>query len=409
LELFECFARELFDGFNSSGLRWCVLRNYEGLPFRNVGHDIDINVDGGWSPQVEDIIANVCRNTKTIVQRINYIQHHPCRGYVFTKTSHDDTPWYLQVDIHGGEDLWGMPIIRQHELLNHRQKYNDCIWIPHPVHEAMIKWLVTILSGGILKQKYESQILAAFNEESSLFRAFLIDIMGGRVANHVVDLLRLGKIQETKVLRKKIIQRLFLRRIFECPTHVLAGFAKSLHYILTRRLFPPGIWAVLIFDDESRSKIDTEGIMSLIQKAFLADTTKYLKIKQVKSKNYLAMVYNHWKTFFSEIHKRTNRFGCVVTDNCPPYGLAMNAQLPLSVLKVMPKPGVAVFIHGDTMSSEMEALKNTLAKMSFPVISIPSGNIETSALTVEVMHAISAAKHREFLKQKKLPTFKTTL
>jgi len=408
-DFFEYFVRNLFDRLEASGLRWCVLRNYEGLPQKNTGHDLDINIDGGWSDTVERILQEVCRDTNTYVHRINYIQY--CRGYIFSRSGESGAPWYLQIDIHDSEDYWGLSLIRQEILLSHRMQYKKKIWIPHPVHEGILNWLFPLLYGGFIKEKYTNKILSAYDVDKNFFKWNLVDICGTNLATSLTGIIEDGNIQATVKYRKKIISTLLIRRLFDCPKHVLMGLFKTVHYALTRRILPPGIWAVLLCDGMIQGKIDIQYIMKILHSAFVASSTTCIEYENmgVEPKNFFSFFFQSWKVYFTKIHNRTNRFGCVLSRQWLPNESDTVSRISASLLRIFPRPGIAIIVYEILTLPRIASLRNTLESLKIPVVLIQSSDMGEKELALRIIGAISNAKHNEFLRQKKLPTFRSAL
>ncbi|HOG11533.1 MAG TPA: hypothetical protein PLR47_00970, partial [Smithellaceae bacterium] len=74
-----------------------------------------------------------------------------------------------------------------------------------------------------------------------------------------------------------------------------------------------------------------------------------------------------------------------------------------------PKPGIAIIVYEIFTSPRIASLRNTLESLKIPVVLIQSSDMGEKELALRIVGAVSNAKHNEFLRQKKLPTFRSAL
>ena len=220
----------VFEELRASGLKWMVLRNYEGLPSRNRAKDIDLLLHkSDFRAAYECIAAALSVHEFHLSCEVQY-QYASC--YTFFKLSEGET-LSLKIDLLDGFSWRGAQIVGFAEIYSRRVSSNG-LDVPHPVHDGFMLWTKPLMTGGFVKDAYRGDIARAVKDHPLDFRALLINTFGKALAETAwADLLegRLDRTTEYKsTLRRSAWLRAFSRRPVsttkESINHVLSELSR---------------------------------------------------------------------------------------------------------------------------------------------------------------------------------------
>jgi hypothetical protein len=182
---FSQFLAALFEALDAAGVRFCILRNYEGFPASNTGNDIDLLIHPSELPHAIRALRSI--------QGIRFVGYteRPFVASVFVEgiiTSRGSRS--LQVDFDLGLSWKGLPYLSTEEVLQDavpRHAGTLSFFTPSPVHEAIISLFSSLLVGGWLKEKYLPQVQQRFVGDRSEAIVALLPQFGIKAAKHLVD------------------------------------------------------------------------------------------------------------------------------------------------------------------------------------------------------------------------------
>lgn len=155
------FVLSLFSGFSEKNIKYCVLRNYSGLPQRNIGNDIDVLIREESIPTALSFLTSISGIRVTAVNRRAYVTTAFIAGVELS--SEQDS---LQIDFVSGLEWKGCRYLEVDEVLASSQVLHSdpLIVIPAPFHEAQISFFSSYLLGGWIKERYQSFVQEVFNQ-----------------------------------------------------------------------------------------------------------------------------------------------------------------------------------------------------------------------------------------------------
>ncbi len=138
-----------FSSLEASGVRYCVMRNYENVYEADSATDLDMIVSEYSRSRFERCLSESAGKTGfRLVHTARYVNYshvfwHPDSGFVRVDFE-TDVRWRL------------VTVLGAREVLDARLRYQE-FYIPHPVHESVILYVATIWRGE-LSPRYRRQL-----------------------------------------------------------------------------------------------------------------------------------------------------------------------------------------------------------------------------------------------------------
>jgi hypothetical protein len=186
------FVTAVFRAWRSSGVRFLVLRNYEGLP-RFTTNDIDVLVEKNQRGQAEKILLATAGSSG--FRLLNRAEFATLALYF----SHQNSGAAVHFDLFAALQWRGFDFLHPGELLEKRLPRGD-FFIPCPAHEAAVNLVASFVFNGRVKEKYRAGIAATFRAEPEAARALLAGTFGPGLAGEFV---RLGAQEDWRIIESK--------------------------------------------------------------------------------------------------------------------------------------------------------------------------------------------------------------
>lgn len=170
------FLSSLFKSLEISGLSYCVLRNYEDLPYSLNGSDLDILIP--VHAKLFDIVrgaAEACGG-KAIAQYRVLSFSRLC--YIGKQMG---VWWGVQCDIHCEETYKGIPYYDYKELLKRSNKMNG-LYVCNDQDAHILALLKDSLSNGLLRKDYAERARQSYLTDPQYYRGQLSRYFGARIA-----------------------------------------------------------------------------------------------------------------------------------------------------------------------------------------------------------------------------------
>jgi hypothetical protein len=143
------FLTAFFRSLDAKEIRWCVLRNYEGLLDEGATADVDLLVDETDLSAFNDCLQSAAAETgQRFVHHARYVNH--------SRVFWNEESRFTRIDF-DTEIRWRLfPMLTARVILDARQKRQE-FHVPHPRHEATVLF-VQALWMGKLDQRYREQL-----------------------------------------------------------------------------------------------------------------------------------------------------------------------------------------------------------------------------------------------------------
>ena len=214
------FLYALNNKVKKQNLKIVVIRNYEELPGKRTGSDIDLIIKENDVALWLGIIERLCNELGlTLIFTKGY--------YYCTKLLIKGVDGELELDLNNRFEWRGIKFSSTDDLIDNAVQYNDCIYTTNKLMGSYITFQHSFLYGGFINYRYAEMIeLLVKNKE--WFLSEVEKIGGGALSKDILNHMRNGTSLtrfEVHLIRLKIIGYQLLRK----PLNVLQGLIMSFY------------------------------------------------------------------------------------------------------------------------------------------------------------------------------------
>jgi hypothetical protein len=261
---FSQFLAALFRAFARKGLRFCVLRNYEGFPANNIGNDVDFLISPSQLPCAIAALQSI-----EGIRIVGYTERHHVANVFLEGISSAPNNRTLQIDFDLGLTWKGLPYLPTDAVLGaavSRPAGDLDFFVPSPVHEAIISLFASLLVGGWLKERYFAKVQQTFAGDKSGTIAALLPQFGSKIATQLVDSVIGGDHRQILGCVRSLRASLCIRSLLYRPCSSVLAMLRHHAREFTARYSPMALETVCILgSDSSRQASMVTGLMPLLQ------------------------------------------------------------------------------------------------------------------------------------------------
>lgn len=204
------FLDHVFNLLNNSGIRYFVLRNYEGLPEYNTGNDVDIVIEPHSYKRVKSLILQCMCDERVPNYTVSDFDRMRC-WYIMDKES----MFGIHIDIIENEVYKGFEYFDFEYLYSYVIGYRNFYVLDKSMDTVMLL-VQNIVAYKSLKQKYRNTISENYRSYKETIDAQLLKFWSKNVADAVIKLLDEGRydtiVQMSKKLERDAQKSIFLRK-----------------------------------------------------------------------------------------------------------------------------------------------------------------------------------------------------
>ncbi|MBC8441371.1 MAG: hypothetical protein H8D87_16990 [Deltaproteobacteria bacterium] len=272
----EKFLILFISKLKNKNIQCCILRNYEGLPFKNNSNDIDFLILPEDLSKALKILFNLDGIRATGLIERPYVTSVFLNNVQWRNNTNS-----IQIDLVVMLSWKGLPFLSVPSVLSNAIPISGTKQLlkkPIPVHEAIISLFSSYLLGGWINEKYQNKVRIIFNNNkqavlialsSFLPKTLCFLILEGVISDNKNFLL--GKLPE---IRRSLILNNFKNK----PLFSLKAMLRHFYIELKIRYTPYYIDTVCFLGTDGSGK---STVISCIT-AMLKGTTKEIKYKHLK-------------------------------------------------------------------------------------------------------------------------------
>lgn len=221
----------VFDALNNNGVRWMVLRNYEGLPYTNRSKDIDLALPKSELHRTRSLASQVLREHGfDRVFNVSF-QYADCNTYFFCDEGGVQS---LKLDFLDGFVWRGARIVDFDTVYAKRVPYEN-FFVPDQFDDGYMLWIKPLLTGGIVKERYVQDIVQCIQNHPINFQSMLQQNFGSRLGFEVWQLLEKRDLYGTIAYQGRMRRAAWLKAVLSSPWGTLGGMVGHVWYELRRR------------------------------------------------------------------------------------------------------------------------------------------------------------------------------
>lgn len=221
------FLPKLFQALEEEDVQVCILRNYEGFPIYNNGHDIDCLIRASDLRLVVYALRSIHG-----IQIVGYSERSYVANLFLQGVSASPESRAIQVDFYFSLAWKGLTYLPTDIVLEQaipRRAGSSTFLVPSPAHEAITSLLTSLIIGGSLKEKYFPQVQQTFAKERSEVIAALLPQFGATVATRLSDSVIDGDREKVLDCVRPLRTSLVLRNLFRRPLATASAVIR--HYV----------------------------------------------------------------------------------------------------------------------------------------------------------------------------------
>jgi thymidylate kinase len=269
------FLRSFLSALSLHKVEYCILRNYEGLPYNNPANDIDFLIAEDSLNVIQDILVSLPNLKVTgYIERAyvaSFFLHGICWGNGLTG---------LQVDFIFRLDWKGQPYISVNGVLASSRALPDMPWlrIPDKANEAFISLHQSYLLGGFIKERYKKQISDTCRSVKKTMLELHSNAFGTPLGEKLVHFLAAEEFGSVINLIGAVRKSLLFRKLRQNPVQAATGIVRHYLYEVYVRYAPVYLDTVTIFGPDGSGKSSVLGHV----KERLTNTTKAIQVLHLK-------------------------------------------------------------------------------------------------------------------------------
>ena len=273
------FIAELFREFDEKSIRYCVLRNFEGLPERTDG-DVDILVGPEGLPLVEAILSSLLLGFTLAWrrERDGHVQFMVVPDDEVRRAVRQNRPAeVIALDLQFSLQWMGMPYMDTNAVLSSRERRGS-FYVATLEHMAAHLACHIILDKNFVKSEYKQAISDALTRDGQAAFAPLIPFLGKSAVVNLRSAFAAGDDAEILRTRRRLILSLLHRRrsIRDYLSFLRQKYARRARAIL----FPPGVVVATAGPDGSGKSTVSRRVAVVLSDAFTPVVERYMGGKQ---------------------------------------------------------------------------------------------------------------------------------
>jgi len=247
------FLKELFKELNESSIKYCVLRNHEGLPYDLRGHDLDLLVEKKAIKHASSLITQIAKKTNGFAvwrDWNDYMRLFHCSGKI-----NNQKRWGVHIDILTAIRWHGCDYYSSKQVLS-RAKVVNGIFVAEDADSKIIAFLDKLFIKGFASYLYASRAFEGFPRLNRDAKKELREKIGNKIEflQNPPEMLNIFERQDYKNMKKlanKLRKNLQINSLLKFPFKVIRNKSKRFLFHIQRIAYRPGIMIAVIGCDGS--------------------------------------------------------------------------------------------------------------------------------------------------------------
>ena len=260
------FLTKLFQQLNNNNIHYCVLRNYESLPYSLNGSDIDSLFSIQHFSNAHGIISRTAKEFggKCILK----LDAHRVKSAAFC--GYFKTGWwgvrfdtFTYVGTNGCDILFASDVLRQ--ALNH-----NCLRVANSRDDAIVAYIKEIIGSGRTRKDYGPNAVLAFSANKKVYGYPLKYFFGDNIFRKWLLPLLEGEKLNLRKAKSALRMGWLINMMFKHPIRTIESRIIDVTYRIYRIFKPLGFSCVVIGTDGSGKSTIIEGIRPPLESALHA-------------------------------------------------------------------------------------------------------------------------------------------
>lgn len=419
----------LFAEFESGGVSYLVLRNYEELP-ESTTNDVDLLINPLELNQAVRCLKKVAFDTGWMLHNVGEFSCWTFHLY------HQETLAQVHIDFMCGLK-WHSFLFADHQSMFRERRRFKCFYIPSQEHEAATNLLTRLLYSGSVREKYRDGIAEAGMQVAEKLFGVLSPWIGSKLAREFVE--ASNKREWKRIERATNTARAHviianLRKPLSFVIRILSDVCR----LIRRVVDSPGLSLVLVGGDDVKTACVARGIAKALPETFSPERIRHLCwapeqtgeqggrdascVREPRCHNVMSslMIFIFWLVKFNYKWLRQvkpvvfkngfvvlERYGYGLFLNPFRYGLNVPDKISRFCMHLIPKPDLVVYIEASEIGSKDDGREDALVRCAIEKLwngHVVDPSQETEDIVAEVRLVV--LRHMAMRTKRRLKRFK---
>ena len=218
--LHEKFISELFQELENNGICYFILRNYEELPERNLGKDVDIVIAPKSYEKTKKVLLRIMSYFNIQYYQITQFDKMRC-WYIMDYVQ----KFGIHIDIIENEVYKGFEFFSFDHLYKNTQRFKNFV-VLNKTMDATMLLIQNIVAYKSLKNKYRITIAENYSHHKDEIDKEIILFWGEKLGHKMIDSLNRSDfdaiVKDARTYEKGAMKSIF----YKCPFHTLKGIIR---------------------------------------------------------------------------------------------------------------------------------------------------------------------------------------
>ena len=264
----------LLSSFKEHKIRYFILRNYEGLPYKNLSKDVDIIVDPNQIDKAENILKSIYKDNGFInYYKIQFRYGHRCCYGIDIEASLS-----IHIDLMDGCQTKGVEIFSFEELYSQVVVFKD-MYVLNELYVVLVLFIYKLLGQRKpqLKEEYRENIYTVFKSQPE-FITILGNLLGVKLKKELIGLIEIKDFEGILMISPRISSSL---RNYIFRKNPVGTSVKSINFLKDK--FKRVIFGYqkhvksicLIAPDGTGKTTLIEGLISNLKNIYVSDVDRF--------------------------------------------------------------------------------------------------------------------------------------
>lgn len=260
------FLNDLFSEYDKKKVEYCLLRNYETLPDRLESRDVDLLISSDFREINIAIVKAIVKKHGLIIYN-RFVDERFEQFFIYKRIS-SSVYFQLELDfkMHGTE-LYGVQFLHDRDILKSKIPYRN-FYVANDAYKVLDKWLFGHLLGAPLPQKYHSEFVNIFINNSELLTSKLTTIFGEKYGEELYSQICAYGFEKLPKISRSSQLRILFRSAFNTPFFHAVHIPIFFLYRLQCFVFPRGEFISVSGPDGSGKTTILAGAREQLEKLF---------------------------------------------------------------------------------------------------------------------------------------------
>lgn len=266
------FTSTVLHELENEGIRYFILRNYEELPERNLGKDIDIVIAPKSYTQTRNILLKVMTMLDIHYYQITQFDRMRC-WYIMDNKKH----FGIHIDIIENEIYKGFEFFSFERLYRNVEKYNGFYVLNKPMDTIMLL-VQNIVAYKSLKAKYRATIVDNYPQFKNEIDKEIINFWGNSLGGKMVGCLNNSDfdsiVEIAHEYERGAMKKIFLKRPFYTLSGITRFFCGKIHRVI---LCPRKFWRFIAVEapDGTGKTTFINNLVTELRKYYVSDEGRF--------------------------------------------------------------------------------------------------------------------------------------